>query len=279
MNCRLPRRKFGPPRPGLPEVEQFIRKQYPATGRKESAAEIQKREVRFSDRLNYVSWFLCFYGGRNFRNIWSKEEQWAYMVQGIKEHRDDWEGYFLEEFNELITGHTRLHGSYEGISQEDVYQEARLEALTLIRKAESSEIEIKTLPGFLALHLDWWFSNYCARLNAKKAQLVVLEDENSKFTGQLRKAAAHAPQNKHLPDEDLWEQERKFLLAKHVAALNPLHQEILKALYIDQLTQAEVAAKFKYSQSQISRLKERALAQLQDRLVQEGIPREDWLRF
>ena len=150
---------------------------------------------------------------------------------------------------------------------------------TLIRTAESSAIEIKTLPGFLAQHLDWWFSNYCARLNAKKAQLVVLEDEHSKFTGQLRKAAARTPRCQYQPGANLWEQERKFLLAKHVAALDPLLQKVLRALYLDQLTEAETAAKLQYSQSQISRLKQRALAQLRERLLQEGLPREDWLQF
>ena len=279
MSCRLPRRKFGPPRPGLLEADQFIYKEYVQDTSKQSAEAIREREVRFSDRLNYVSWYLGFYGGRNFRNLWSKEEQWSFMVQGIKEHREDWEGYFLEEFNELITSHTCLHGSYEGLGEEDVYQEARLEALTLIREAESSAIEIKTLPGFLAQHLDWWFSNYCARLNAKKAQLVVLEDEHSKFTGQLRKAAARTPRCQYQPGANLWEQERKALLAKHVAALDPLHQKVLRALYLDQLTEAETAAKLQYSQSQISRLKQRALAQLRERLLQEGLPREDWLQF
>ena len=57
MNCRLPRRKFGPPRPGLPEVEQFIRKQYPATGRKESAAEIQERAATLGTHYPLGEWY------------------------------------------------------------------------------------------------------------------------------------------------------------------------------------------------------------------------------
>lgn len=278
MPYKPPFNKLRQPRPTLDETNKFISKAYrvdpdaPRDSPERKLARIQ----HYQKPLNYFGWFLGYYGGKAFRNLLSKEDQWALMVQGIQEGRQDWEGFFLEEFNDLITSHACLQGRYPGLNQEDVYQDARLETLTLVRKTQISDV--KTLPGLLTQHLNWWFSNYCTRLNAQKAHLVALQDEHSQFTGRQRKAAAPA-KDKHLPGARLCQQEKLLLLQKCVGELEAIEQTILRECFRNKLTETELAELLQYSQSQISRKKQAALQKLQAKLIQAGLTKEDWLEF
>lgn len=277
MSQKPRRGNFGTPRPDVNKINQVLNQSYHIQEEPESEAAAKARREYYQDPLNYFGWFLNFYGPENFRTVLEKERQWELMVLGIKKNRSDWEGFFLEEFNHLITSHTCLQGNYEGLSHEDIYQEARLETLSLIRKTEITDI--KTLPGLLSQHLTWWFSNYCTRLNAKKLRLQNLQEGNSKLKGKLRQAISENKKDKQLPGEKLWVREKSSLLQKCLSELEADQRQILQGLFVERLTEADLAAKLNYSQSQISRKKHEALQALRDNLLQEGIPQEAWLEF